>query len=100
MFLMQMVTSFAHFVAGRDAEASSWAAKSLREQPNFLASLRLSAASNALSGHVDEAKKSVVRARHLDPDLRISNLQDRVGPFRSQDLAKYAEGLRLAGLPE
>jgi hypothetical protein len=32
--------------------------------------------------------------------LRISNLRDRVGPYRPEDFARYAQALRLAGLPE
>jgi hypothetical protein len=42
----------------------------------------------------------MARLRQLDPTLRISNLKDVLGPYRPEDLAKLAEGLRLAGLPE
>jgi hypothetical protein len=39
--------------------------------------------------------------RELYPDLRLSNLKDVVGPYRrAEDVAKYIEGLRLAGLPD
>jgi len=100
MFLMQALTGLAHFVAGRYAEAAEWAGKAAREQPSFLGAVRNLAASSALSEHLDEAQKAVARARHLDPDLRISNLRDRVGPFRPADFARFAEGMRLAGLPE
>jgi hypothetical protein len=30
----------------------------------------------------------------------LSNLKDRVGPYRPEDLARFAQGMRLAGLPE
>jgi hypothetical protein len=40
-------------------------------------------------------------ALELDPQMRIFNLKDRVGIFRRpEDFAKYAEGLRIAGLQE
>jgi hypothetical protein len=37
--------------------------------------------------------------RELDPSLRVSNLGE-VFPLRPDDLAKFAEGLRKAGLPD
>jgi tetratricopeptide (TPR) repeat protein len=100
MYLMQTATALAHFVAGRNAETALWAGKALRERPNSLATLRLMAAGNALCGDLDEARKAVATARHLDPNLRISNIKDRVGRFRPEDFTRYAEALRLAGLPE
>ena len=98
---MQGVTAFAHFFAGRFDEASAWAEKAFWQRPNILATLRISAVSNAFGGRLEEAKKAVALALQLDPDMRISNLKDRIGTFRRpQDYAKYAEGLRMAGLPE
>jgi TolB-like protein len=100
MFLMQGVTALAHFVAGHYDEATEWAAKAVREQPNFLGAMRNVAVSSALAGRLDEAKQALARVRRLDPDMCISNLKDRVGPYRPEDLARFAEGMRLAGLPE
>jgi TolB-like protein/Tfp pilus assembly protein PilF len=100
MFLMQGVTALAHFVAGHYAEAVEWAARAAREQPNFAGAIRNIAASSALCGRLDEARQALARALRLDPGLRLSNLKDRVGPYRPQDLARFAEGMRLAGLPE
>jgi TolB-like protein len=100
MFVMYQVTGHAHFIAGRYVEAALWAAKSLREQPNFFATIRLSAASHALSGRLDLARNAVVRARELDPAMRLSNLTDRVGPFRPEDFSRYRDALQIAGLPE
>jgi tetratricopeptide (TPR) repeat protein len=100
MFVMQGVTALAHFVAGHYAEAVQWAAKAVREQPHFLGAMRNVAASSALSGRLDEAQKALARVLALDPELRLSNLKDRVGPYRPEDLARFADGMRLAGLPE
>jgi TolB-like protein len=99
-FLMQAVTAVAHFVAGHHVEAAEWAAKAHREQPSFLGAIRNMAASSALCGHLEQAQRALARARELDPDLRISNLKDRVGPYRPDDFARFAEGMRLAGLRE
>ena len=98
---MRSATAHAHFFAGRYDEASSWAAKALREFPDFYGGLRISAASHALAGRPEQAQKMLARLRQLDPALRASNLRDGLGPFRRpEDLARYEEGLRRAGLPE
>ncbi len=100
MFLMQGVTALAHFVAGDYAQAVEWAARAAREQPNFSGAIRNIAASSALAGNLDEAQKALVRVRRLDPELCLANLKDRVGPYRPADLARFTQGMRLAGLPE
>ncbi len=100
MPVMQNAAAHAHFVAGRYDEASSCAEMALRELPETHSLLRIAAASNALAGHMEEAKKVSTRLRQLDPTLRVSNLKDVLGPFRPEDLARYEEGLRKAGLPE
>jgi hypothetical protein len=42
----------------------------------------------------------MARLREIDPALRVSNLRDLTPLQRSEDIAKYTEGMRLAGLPE
>ena len=97
---MQAGTAFAHLLAGRYDEASSWAEMALWEQTNYLTTILVAAASNALAGRLAEAQKSIARLRELDPALRLSNVKDW-GPFRRQeDLARFKNGLRKAGLPE
>ena len=49
---------------------------------------------------MEEAGRAMERLRQIDPTLRISNLKDRVGAWLPEDLARYAEALRMAGLPE
>ena len=98
--LMRTAIAFAHFLAGRYDEASSWAEMALRENPTLNSASRIAAATNAVAGRLEQAQNEMIRLRQLDPTLRVSNLAD-VMPFRRpEDLAKYAEGLRKAGLPE
>src|SRR5262249_1715219 len=54
---MQNGTAHAHFFAGRYEEATSWAAMVLRERPDFHDGLRIAAASNALAGREEPARK-------------------------------------------
>jgi len=97
---MQAVSAFAHFFAGRYDEASSWAQKALRSLPNSMAAARAVAISHALAGRPKEAQKAIALVRKADPTLRVSDLKDLVPLRRPEDLARYEEGLRKAGLPE
>jgi TolB-like protein/class 3 adenylate cyclase len=93
-------TAFAHFFCGRHDEASAWAEKAIRENPNYLPVCGIAAASNAFAGRLEAAKLAMARLRQIDPALRVSNLKNQFPLRRAEDLAKFAEGLRRAGLPE
>jgi TolB-like protein/tetratricopeptide (TPR) repeat protein len=100
MFSMQLGTASAHFYAGRYDEASSWAERSLREQATHSPAWRIMAASSALAGRLDDAQAAIARFRQLEPAFRIADLKERTPLRRPQDLARLADGLRKAGLPE
>ena len=72
----------------------------LREKPDNYVTLRYAAASNALAGRMKEAQRALARLRQIDPELRVSNLNDFTPLRRPEDRARYEEGLRKAGLPE
>ncbi|MCY1304544.1 hypothetical protein D9M70_543030 [compost metagenome] len=97
---MQVGMALAHFFAGRFDTAADWAEKALGNLPSLLAPAALLAASHALAGRTDKAEQAMQRLRELDPTLRVSKLRDWLPIQRSEDLARFAEGLRLAGLPE
>ncbi len=100
IFAMQTATAFAHFFAGRAEEALSWAERAMRMQSNFFVAVCMAAASGALAGRLAEAEKAMVRLRQLRPDLRISTLGGLLPFLRPPDLARLADGLRIAGLPD
>jgi TolB-like protein len=100
IFNAQAAIASAHFFAGRYAEASSWAEMAVREQPIHFIATCVIAASNAHAGRFPEAHNAMARVRQLDPDLRICNLQDLFPIRRPEDVARWAEGMRRAGLPE
>jgi len=99
-FSTQAGMASAHFFAGRYDEASSWADRSLREQPSHTPPLRVLAAISALMGQLEDAHAAIARLRQLEPAFRISDLRDRTARRRPEDLATFADGLRRAGLPE
>ena len=89
-----------HMLAGRYDEASSWAEKGLLQQTNSAAAARVAAASHALAGRLDQAHKAAARLRQIDPTFRASDLRHLLPLRRPEDLARYEDGLRKAGLPE
>jgi TolB-like protein/Flp pilus assembly protein TadD len=97
---MQACVASAHFFAGRYAEALSWADRAARSNPRHLMPPTTAAASNALAGRITEAQKAVARILEIDPTMRLSNLQDFIPLRRPEDLERFADGLRKAGLPE
>ncbi|KJZ67664.1 winged helix-turn-helix domain-containing protein [Pseudomonas fluorescens] len=100
MFRMQVGMALAYFLAGRFDVASAWAEKALGNLPTLLPSVALMAASHALTGQMDKAKQAIQRLHELEPSLRVSNLKEWLPVQRPEDLARFADGLRLAGLPE
>ncbi|MCA1439909.1 winged helix-turn-helix domain-containing protein [Ensifer sp. IC4062] len=100
MFRMQVGMALAHFFAGRFDPASTWAEKALGNLPSLLPAAVVVAASHALAGRSDEARQAMQRLRALDPSLSVSNLSDWMPIHRPEGLARLADGLRLAGLPE
>jgi len=97
---MRSGTAHAHFFLGRHDQAASWAAMALQDNPDYQPGLRIDAASNAMAGRPEQAHKAMARLRRLNPVLRVSNLKAVLGPWRADDLARYEEGLRQAGLSE
>ena len=100
MFNMEGGTALAHFVAGRYEEAASWAERALRDQPTYASAVRLLAASRAMAGRQEQAHQAIARLRQLDPGLRVSNVKDLMPFRRPEDLTRFTEALREAGLPE
>jgi tetratricopeptide (TPR) repeat protein len=99
-FNMQAAAAGAHFVAGRYAEAMSIAAAAVRRHPDYILANSILAASAALAGRPAEAEKAGAHIRQVHPRLRVSDLM-QVFPVRSaEDRARWAEGLRKAGIPE
>jgi tetratricopeptide (TPR) repeat protein len=99
-FNMQAAAASAHFLAGRYGEAISSAAAAVRRHPDYVLANSVLAASAALAGQSAEAEKAAMHIREVHPRLRVSDLME-VFPVRPPDArARWAEGLRKAGIPE
>ncbi len=59
----------------------------------------MATAGHALAGRLAEARKLMAVMRQVDPGLRLSDVTD-VAPFRNkEDVSRYGDALRAAGLP-
>jgi TolB-like protein/class 3 adenylate cyclase len=100
MFSIQAAAAYAHFLARRYDVAAPLAEQARRGNPNFVLGTCISAASNALAGRLEVARRSIAWALECDPDLRLSNLKNVVPFRRSEDFDIFAAGLTKAGLPD
>jgi adenylate cyclase len=100
IFIVQNGIVLAHFFAVRYEEALSWAQRTLRQNPNYVAAIIMAAVSAAMVGRDDEVRKTVGRLHQIDPISGISNFAHMWPLRRPEDLAAFDSGLRLTGLPE
>lgn len=100
LYRMQGGIAMAHLFAGRLDAASAWAERAHGNLSSFLMVVAILAATHALSGRLDEARRAMAQLRALDPALSISNLKDWLPIHRQEHLSLFADGLRKAGLPE
>ncbi len=97
--LIGMAASY--FLLGKYDNAVACAERSVSEQPGFIASRRILAAAYAMSGRLDEARRTMADFVRARPQVRLSNFGDWLGPLRRpEDIERYIEALRLAGMPE
>ena len=98
--LMQSSLALAYFIAGRYDDASIWSDRAIQEGTSFLPAFRMAVASKALAGRQEEARNALGRMLQIDPTARISNSAERALFRRLQDVTRFEDGLRKAGLPE
>lgn len=101
-YLLHSVRSaiaFAHVFSGRYKEAILFAEQALAERPTSHQALRAAALSYVSDGQIERAQRMVGRLLEVDPAFAISKLRQLTPLQRSQDIARYEEGMRIAGLP-
>ncbi|MEX2201466.1 MAG: adenylate/guanylate cyclase domain-containing protein [Dongiaceae bacterium] len=100
MVAMQGATAYAHFFAGRNAEASKWAEMSIQSNPNLALPFGVLVAARTLMGQPLQAAQALARLRSLEPELRLSNLGVWMPLQRLEHLDLFVDAIRKAGLPE
>jgi TolB-like protein/Tfp pilus assembly protein PilF len=90
----------ANFVAARYEQACEWAERGLRERPDLPWAYRVLAAAHPYLGNVERSLWAAARLRELNPQISVAAIM-AVLPLRPAEArARFAEGLRRAGLPE
>ncbi len=100
MYNMHAATAGAHFIAGNYVQAMSSAAAAVEDQPNYVLANSLLAASAGHCGDASTARNALGRLLHLVPQLHVKRITDLFPARRDEDVARLAEGLRKAGLPD
>jgi len=81
-------------------QAAEWAQKALQINPDFPACLRLLAATYGQLGRTDEARAALDQLQCLVPGQTIAAARSQLPLKRPEDMERYLDGLRKAGLPE
>jgi TolB-like protein len=100
LYLPFIGLAYAHFVAGRFAEAADAAARAAQSNPRFTMPYVLHAAALANLGQGEEARGVADRLLELEPNLTVATAIQSArfaNPDRNADLG---DALRRAGLPE
>ena len=100
IFLMQTGIAFAHFLADRYEDGTSWAKSAVLHRPNYLNAQFILAACHAMSGRVEEARMISARLVEARPALRISTLIPKLAQFYiPEHLERINRACHIAGLP-
>jgi TolB-like protein len=90
----------AEFAAEHHDEAAEWARKSLQINPDFPGGHRLLASIYGQTGRIDEARAALDQYLRLVPGQTVETLRTQVPFKRPEDMERYLDGLRKAGMPE
>jgi TolB-like protein/class 3 adenylate cyclase/Tfp pilus assembly protein PilF len=88
------------FMLGRYEEALARFEKAVEKNPEFIGGLRFLAATQAHLGRIDDAEWTVEEILLLEPDDTLARERVWLSYVQAEDIERYIEGLRLAGIPE
>lgn len=97
---MRRAIAFAHFIGGRYEEAIASAGLVTTSPQNAAIGAASVAASAVLLGRKEEARVAMVQLQSAEPKLCLASLRWRFPIVKDEDFTRFAEALRLAGLPE
>lgn len=99
-WFMASAAALAHFAEGRFEDAAAAARETLDQNPRFAQAKRTLAASLAMLGQKEHAAEIVQEVLTMEPQLTLTRLRARLRGMDEGIWNKWAQGLRLAGLPE
>ena len=94
--------AFAEFFGGNYEAAIDWSRRSLQRNPNNPTSLHCLISACANNGDIEQARERKAELDKISPHVTIERIRARVGHMFNEgdEFERYAEGLRLAGVPE
>jgi tetratricopeptide (TPR) repeat protein len=92
------VEGLCHFIAGRYAEAITCERRAVQLRPNFGTAWRTLTAAAGLADDLELARAALAECKRLQPNISIAWVEQYHPIVRSEDRARYIEGLRRAGL--
>jgi TolB-like protein/Tfp pilus assembly protein PilF len=95
----ELYYAFAHFQAGRYAEAAAAAHRAIQQRPGHPVLYIMAAASYGLAGETDKAKRATTQLTHLVPNISAADLEENFIYCQREDRSRLAMGLRAGGLP-
>ena len=99
-FLFVQAMAFAHLAAGRYEEGLPWAEEAIRENGG-LPALRFKLSLCGHLGRLEEAGECLRRIRETIPEPTVASVMQGHGKgLAPKIVARLADGLRKAGLPE
>ena len=98
-FFFDMALMLAHLALGEDAKVVEIAREALALNPLFTSSYKIALSALGHLGRADDIAPLAARLLALEPNFSAAVSVRRTPLRRAEDLARYAEGLRLAGLP-
>ncbi|MEW9838293.1 adenylate/guanylate cyclase domain-containing protein [Mesorhizobium marinum] len=92
------IEGLCHFIAGRYSEAVTYERRAVQLRPHFGSAWRTLTAAAGMAGELDLAHSALAECKRLQPRLTIEWVEQYHPIVRSEDRARYVEGLRQAGL--
>jgi tetratricopeptide (TPR) repeat protein len=95
----QLYYAFAHFQAGRYAEAAAAAQLAIQQRPGHPVPYIMAAASHGLAGEIEKARSAITQLTSLVPNISAAGVEETFLYCRREDRNRLAMGLRAGGLP-
>jgi len=90
--------AFAHFQAGRYAEAAASAERAIQQRPEHPVLYIMGAAANALAGEIGKSRELIGQLSKLVPNISAADIEKTFPYCRPEDRSRLAAGLRAGGL--
>jgi TolB-like protein/Flp pilus assembly protein TadD len=92
------IEGLCHLVAGRYADAVTAERRAVQLRPNYGMAWRTLSAAAGLAGELELARQALDQCKRLLPNVSIAWVEKYYPMIRTEDRARYIEGLRRAGL--